>query len=410
MLMASRLGKMVVRLAAAAFSLALAAAAASPPLLVTSADISVAIDAASGTIIQLNTSAGFTTAVTAGFAAGELNGVPPMPTNTSVAACGTSVCVSRSVLVTGQLSNGSCCTTYQVDVNEVFAPVAPAIPGAAPSHIAWTVTIASSAAAAWRTTFNTSVTLAVTGANASDALYWVPRHGPTATPTIWDDVLRMLSAADSPTPRRTQYGHAMMFDDLDGREESAATLGVIVSRSAGGGVAVVQDPSDPLFGVTMNADPATISIARWYNRLGAASQPVSFTTALVPVTGLDWRPAFAWARIALPQFFLAPTLLSAAAHTPSVGADDQMDAAHGLNAPRCLPRFPCRHQPHCAVATATPPHRGPRCLHVRRRRRPQRDSSGQLRRHAQLGRALLVAVHRHAAAAAGGARVGIQHR
>jgi hypothetical protein len=101
---------------------------------------------------------------------------------------------------------------------------------------------------------------------------------------------------------------------------------VIASVSAGGGMALVHDPSDALLGVLVDIFTSNSSFVRLYNRLGQGAAAAtdsgagaSFTTHFVPMSGSDWRPAFSWAQGAFPSFFLPSSVIAAAAATASSG-------------------------------------------------------------------------------------------
>ncbi len=126
-------------LRSALFTAALALAAPAPLWLHT-ADISLSIDAATGNILHLNTSAGLALSALGEALAGE-HSAAPLASNVSVSPCAApsgarAVCVSASWLVTGQLSNGSCCAPYALDVQQTFWAVE-GLPGV-PASIGWT--------------------------------------------------------------------------------------------------------------------------------------------------------------------------------------------------------------------------------------------------------------------------------
>ena len=305
-------------------------------LWVTSANISVAVDDVTGSLSFVNTSvlepttgslASLSMNITGLFSVGE---VAPVVISTRVSACGASVCIDSVWNVTGENSDGSCCTQYAfVAVSQELWAVS--LPGPIPSAVGWRATVASSSAAAWRTTLAHSVQFPELGA---DALFWAARQGnETASKAgIWEDVTRMLSASDDPPRENMQYGLNFLCAPGD-----AACCGEIMSvpalaaarASTGAGLGVMAAVDDDIFILRGNISGARAALWRQANRLGQ-SRNVSSAVFLVPLAGGDWRGLFAWARAAFPRFFLPPTLLagSPAAHFSATRASPRSVAAY----------------------------------------------------------------------------------
>jgi len=137
--------------------------------------ISIAIDTTTGMPASVNSSTGYSTGLNALSWLGEAAG---NTTSVSASPCGQStVCVNRTLVVIGQLSNASCCATYSVVATDVYRAVEAPGPGL-PSSIAWSFSVADAVASnPWRTRIVTSVGFEAAEGNSSDALVWVPRGG-----------------------------------------------------------------------------------------------------------------------------------------------------------------------------------------------------------------------------------------
>ena len=137
--------------------------------------ISIAIEKTTGMPASVNTSTGYTSDLTAVSWLGEAAG---NTTSVSASPCGQSgVCVNRTLVVIGQLSNASCCATYTVFATDVYRAAEAPGPGL-PSSIAWSFSVADAVATnPWRTRIVSSVGFKAAEGNSSDALIWVPRGG-----------------------------------------------------------------------------------------------------------------------------------------------------------------------------------------------------------------------------------------
>ena len=283
-----------------------------------SADLSASLDATTGALLTLNSSSGLALdARGSDFLLGDTAAAPAV-LNASVARCGTAgagVCVSRWLRVVAQFSNGSCCAPYEVLAVATLAP-APAPGPGVPSSLLWRLDLTSAAPLPWRTSVAHALSVrAAAGANASDARMWLPRGGAAVEGGAWEDTLRMADAARAPAGLHAQYGTGFLLDDADGRDVSPVPAAVLSFASARAGLGLIAALDDALFGVATDVTPAGAAITRRYNRLGAG-RAVSFSAHVVPLAGADWRPLFAWARAAMPPFFLASALLAAPAPAP----------------------------------------------------------------------------------------------
>ena len=269
--------------------------------------ISCAIDDATGELVSVNASSaagGFFSSVRSLSWLGEAPAVVESAVVTRCGAGGASVCVSRSLNVTGQRSDASCCAFYTVTAADTYGPVSSPAAGV-PSSVSWTFSITEALSGVpWRSRIVTDV--AFDFANASAARFWAPHAGPDAAGGEWTDVLAMLAA---PSALSLQYGDGFIFesDIAAGREVMPVPLSVAALDGAGG-IALAHAPSDLLLAAYADVNSTYASFSRLYNRLGEGGS-VAFTTHLVPLAGADWRPAFAWARATWPAYFLPTSLL-----------------------------------------------------------------------------------------------------
>ena len=288
-------------------------------------DLSLALDAASGALLALNTSAGLRLDLAGSDATLGDTTATPQVINASIAACGaegTGACVSRWLRVVAQRSNASCCDVYELRAVTRFLPTASAAPGRLPSSVEWRLDVTSAAPLPFRTTVTHLLNAsAAAAANASDVRFWAPRGGNATAGAPWEDALRMTTAASRPeTGIRTQYGSNMLFDDVEGREVAPVPAAVLAYASARAGVGLVAALDDPVFGASVDVAASGAAIRHYYNRQGEG-RTVSLGVHLVPIAGgADWRPLFLWCRGAMPRFFLSSTLLAAAAAGAATGA------------------------------------------------------------------------------------------
>lgn len=276
-----------------------------------SANLSASLDANSGMLFSLNTSSGLSLdARGSDILIGDTSATPTL-LNVTVAQCGSNddgVCVSKWLRVIAQRSNASCCQPYDVLVMMSLLPVQAQTPYL-PSSLAWKIDLTSAALLPWRTSIAHALNVTtVAGANISDVRMWAPRGGATTDNAAWEDTLRMTDATHAPL--RTQYGSNFLLDDLVGREISSVPAAVLAYASERAGLGLIAALDDALFGVATDVSATGAAITKRYNRLGAG-HTVSFTSFLVPLVGADWRPLFAWARGAMPRYFLASSLIAA---------------------------------------------------------------------------------------------------
>ena len=116
-----------------------------------------------------------------------------------------------------------------------------------------------------------------------------------------------------------QYGSGFIYEAqvAAGRQIMPIPLTVTASLAASSGIALAHDPSDALLGAFVDLYGQNVSFGRLYNRLGLGAAPASdqgdganFTLHFVPLSGPDWRPAFAWARSAFPAYFLPASMVT----------------------------------------------------------------------------------------------------
>ena len=320
-----------------------AAAAAGAALWVHTPDISLELSGfgSSGGRVHLNTSTFSTSAQLVSWV-GE-PGTSFAVTSLSLGPCpapnGASVCVERTMNVTGQLPSGACCAQYSVALLDEFRPVFSA---GAPAAIAWTLTVSgASNASAWRSAIHTDAAWGFAAAAPADAAWWVPRGG--ALPdsgSEWADVLAMRTTGNA----FTMLGNGFVYeaDVAANREVMPLAMSAVASLANASGVALLHDPSDALLAAVQDAAAGGANFSRLYNRLGQGAAPLgkgqggaAFTSFLIPLDSCDWRPAFAWARAALPSFFVSASLLSAAAPPPAASAPPPAHLATGLGLYTC---------------------------------------------------------------------------
>lgn len=302
-------------------SLCLLASVRADQIWVHSANLSAAIDSVSGDILHVNS-----TTATGGiswdaiglFSLGE-KGSSPTVLNISVAPCdGGSVCITQWLSVVGQYSNASCCEEYVVSCEQQISPVSG--DAGTPSSLAWSVRILSNAAQPWRTSLKTSFAIAAT---SEEPLYWVPRTGPECPSNAcnsWRDALGMVNGSTVSPPIATKYGLGFYFEQDSAAREVSPVPAYVRADSGGDGLGLIAALDDAIFGLTTDADAGGANVTRWYNRLGGGVG-VNVTYFLVPLSGADWRPLFAWGRAAFPRFFLAETLVAEGKHAaPAVAA------------------------------------------------------------------------------------------
>ena len=279
-------------------------------LWVHSANLSVSIDTVNGDIVSVNSTTatgGISWDAIGKFSLGE-KGSSPAVLNISVAPCGSgSVCITQWLSVVGQYSNATCCEEYVVACEQQISPVSGDV--GSPSSLAWSVRVTSSASQPWRTSLSTSFVVA---GNGDAPLYWVPRTGPECPSNAcnsWRDALGMVNSSTPSPSIATKYGLGFYFEHDSAAREVSPVPAYVRADSGGDGLGIMAALDDPIFGLTTDADGGGVNVTRWYNRLGG-SVGVNLTYFLVPLSGADWRPLFAWGRAAFPRFFLAETLVA----------------------------------------------------------------------------------------------------
>jgi len=282
------------------------------PVWVHSGNLSISLDSLTGDLLALNTSAGLI--LNAFGSKTTLGDTPSDPSvlNVTISPCGENnqgICVEKWLTVIAQHSNASCCKLYEVLTVTSFIP-RPSSANGLPSSVAWTFNITSMSSLAWRTSIGHILNVSSTPMS-SNYKFWTPRGGNASLG--WEDSIRMVNATSRPKGYRTQYGINMLFDnDPSSREVSSVPAAVIASETSEAGIGLLQSLDDNIFGLALDVSQNVVTLNKYYNRLGEG-RTVSLTTMIVPISGVDWRPLFLWARGAFPRFFLSSTLLADAA-------------------------------------------------------------------------------------------------